>query len=79
MTTDILLPQLGTEITEAEVTEWLKAEGDLVAAGEQIVLITTPKLTMELEAPAAGRLLAIRVAAGDLASTGDVLGVIGPA
>ena len=79
MATDILLPQLGNEINEAEVTEWLKAVGDTVREGEQIVLVTTPKLTMELEAPAAGILAEIRVEAGDLASVGDILGVIRPA
>ena len=73
---NILLPQLGNEIDEAEVDSWLKAVGDSVAAGEQVVVVTTPKVTLELEAPAAGTLKAILVEAGDIASVGATLGVI---
>ena len=50
----IVMPQLGNDIEEAQIDEWLKAEGDAVSEGEQIVIVTTPKLTMELEAPATG-------------------------
>jgi len=69
----VLLPQLGNEITEAQVDEWLKRPGESVAEGEQIVVITTPKLTMEIEAPASGTLKAILVPADELAEVGAQL------
>jgi pyruvate/2-oxoglutarate dehydrogenase complex dihydrolipoamide acyltransferase (E2) component len=72
----IVMPQLGNEIEEAQIDQWLKAAGDEVSAGEQIVVITTPKLTMEIEAPASGRLKEITVPADELASVGATLGVI---
>lgn len=72
----ILLPTLGNEIEEAEINEWIKAEGDRVEEGEQVVLITTPKVTLEVEAPAAGVLKKILVQAGELAVVGAKLGVI---
>ncbi len=73
---DIQLPQLGTEIEEAQVDAWLKKVGDPVVKGEQIVVITTPKVTIEIEAPASGTLKAILVEADDIAAVGAILGVI---
>jgi pyruvate/2-oxoglutarate dehydrogenase complex dihydrolipoamide acyltransferase (E2) component len=73
--TPVPVPQLGNEITEAEVTEWLKADGDTVAEGDQIVTITTTKMAIELEAPAAGT-LRIRIPEGEIAEVGAVLAEI---
>ena len=76
MPTPLLVPQLGNEITEAEVTEWLKADGDTVEAEDLIVVITTTKASMELEAPAAGT-LTIKVEEGEIAEVGATLATIG--
>ncbi len=74
--TPILVPQLGNEISEAEVTEWLVAEGAVVAAGDAVVTITTTKMAIDIEAPVAGRLTRIAVAEGELAEVGATLGEI---
>lgn len=76
MTTPILMPQLGNEITEAEITEWLKAEGDEVTEGDLVLIITTTKMSLEIEAPASGTLKAIAVQEGELAEVGTVLATI---
>ena len=76
MTTEIVVPQLGTEITEAEITEWLKGAGETVDAGEPILVLSTTKMSMDIEAPAAGVLSEILVEEGDLAEVGAVLAVI---
>lgn len=76
MATEILVPQLGNEVTEAEVTEWTASVGDSVSAGEIIVVISTTKAALEIEAPADGNLSEIRVDEGELTEVGAVLGVI---
>lgn len=73
MSTPVLVPQLGNEIAEAEVTEWLKAEGEPVEEGEPIVTITTTKMAIELEAPASGTLARILVAEGEIVGVGATL------
>ena len=76
MDVNILMPQLGNEIEEAQIDAWLKQPGDTIEKDQQIVVITTPKATFELEAPAAGILKAILVEADEIASVGAILGVI---
>lgn len=72
----LLMPQLGNETTEAELTEWLKAVGDPVREGEQILIVTTTKLSMEIEAPATGVLKEIVIPEGDIAEIGATLAII---
>ncbi len=76
MDVPIVMPQLGNEIEEAQIDAWSKSVGDIIAEGELILTITTPKVTLEIEAPASGVLKEILVPADELASVGDTLGII---
>lgn len=76
MTIKILVPQLGNEIGEAEVTAWEVGIGDTVAEGDIIVTITTTKMAVDIEAPAAGILSKILVEEGELVEVGKTLGEI---
>lgn len=76
MATPIPVPQLGNEITEAEVTEWVAAEGDTVKSGDLIVVITTTKMALEIEAPVDGVLKTISVPEGEIVEVGMTLGEI---
>jgi 2-oxoglutarate dehydrogenase E2 component (dihydrolipoamide succinyltransferase) len=77
MTTEILVPTLGESVTSATIARWLKHEGDAVAADEPLVELETDKVTVEVNAPAAGVLGAILQQDGAEVEVGAVLGEIG--
>ncbi len=69
MSTEIRVPTLGESVTEATVGKWFKKPGDAVKADEPLVELETDKVTLEVNAPAAGVL-------GDLvAKEGETVGV----
>ncbi len=70
---EIRFPEDQQEGTEATVTSWLVAEGDIVAAHEPLVEIETDKVVVEIAAPEAGRIAEIRIRQDEPASPGDVL------
>lgn len=74
--TEIKVPTLGESVTEATVAQWLKKEGDAVAADEPIVELETDKVTLEVNAPEAGVIAKITVEEGGNVEVGAVLGEI---
>ncbi len=77
MATDIVVPALGESIKEATVAKWLKKVGDQVSVDEPLVELETDKVTVEVNASAAGVLSEIRVQTGSNVKVGAVLGAIG--
>ena len=77
MSTEIIVPTLGESVIEATVAKWLKAEGDAVAQDEPIVELETDKVTLEVNASAAGTLREIAAREGDNVEVGALLGMIG--
>src|SRR3984957_13080678 len=79
MATEIKVPALGESVTEATVAKWLKKTGDRVAIDDPLVELETDKVTLEVNATAAGTLAAISVPEGGNVAVGGVLGTIGEA
>lgn len=77
--TRIIIPQLDANLVDVTVTRWRKHVGDTVAAGEGLAELTTDKAVYELEAPAAGTLLAVYAAEKSVVPTGYIVGLIGAA
>ncbi|MEI6161157.1 MAG: 2-oxoglutarate dehydrogenase complex dihydrolipoyllysine-residue succinyltransferase [Roseococcus sp.] len=76
MATDILVPTLGESVSTATVARWLKQAGEAVAADEPLVELETDKVTVEVNAPAAGVLEAISAQTGAEVEPGAILGSI---
>ena len=73
---DVVMPRLSDSMEEGTILRWLKADGDEVQRGEELVEIETDKATMTYEADAAG-VLAIVAAEGDTLPIGQVIATIG--
>src|SRR5689334_23268832 len=76
MATEIRVPTLGESVSEATVGRWFKKPGDPVKADEPLVELETDKVTLEVNAPAAGTLGDIAAKDGEAVTPGAVLGSI---
>jgi 2-oxoglutarate dehydrogenase E2 component (dihydrolipoamide succinyltransferase) len=76
MATELKIPEVGESITEVEIGDWLKKEGDSVAKDENVVSIESEKATVELPAPNAGRISKILKRKGEVAKVGEVIGLL---
>jgi 2-oxoglutarate dehydrogenase E2 component (dihydrolipoamide succinyltransferase) len=74
MAVELKIPSVGESITEVEIGEWLKAEGDRAERDENLVVIETEKVTFELAAPVSGIVSKVLKKKGAVASVGEVIG-----
>ena len=74
MPIELKVPPVGESITEVQIGEWLKAEGDSVTRDEIIVKIETDKVTVDLPAPVSGTITSIKAKQGAVAQVGEVIG-----
>ncbi len=72
---DIIVPQVGESIVEAEIGEWFKKNGEYVEKDDVLMELETEKVNVELTAEASG-VLTILVADGETVAIGAVIGSI---
>jgi pyruvate dehydrogenase E2 component (dihydrolipoyllysine-residue acetyltransferase) len=75
---DVVMPRLSDSMEEGTILKWLKAEGDEVARGDELVEIETDKATMTYESDSAGT-LSLVAQEGDTLPIGEVIARIGAA
>jgi len=73
MKQEFLLPDLGEGLTEAEIVQWLVAEGDTVTLNQTLAEVETAKAIVELPSPHAGVITSLYAAAGDVVPVGAPL------
>jgi 2-oxoglutarate dehydrogenase E2 component (dihydrolipoamide succinyltransferase) len=76
MATEIRVPTLGESVSEATIGKWFKKPGDTVKADEPLVELETDKVTLEVNAPAAGVLGEIVAKEGETVGVSALLGMI---
>jgi 2-oxoglutarate dehydrogenase E2 component (dihydrolipoamide succinyltransferase) len=76
MAIELKVPEVGESITEVEVGDWRKAEGDRVERDEVLAVLETDKVSVDVIAPEAGVLTQILAPKGAAASVGQVIAYI---
>lgn len=73
---EIIVPQLGESVSEATIATWHKSAGEAVVTDELLVELETDKVTLEVNAPASGKLAEIKVGEGETVEVGSLIGLI---
>ncbi len=66
------MPELRSPL-HAQLVQWQVAPGDMVAAGDVLLILEAMKMEHEIRAPQAGRIMALFYVAGEAVAEGDVL------
>ena len=77
MATAITMPKLGLTMNSGSVQQWKKNVGDSVKKGELLYVVATDKLTVDVESPVDGVLLAISIKDNEEVPVGATIGYVG--
>jgi 2-oxoglutarate dehydrogenase E2 component (dihydrolipoamide succinyltransferase) len=75
MLIEIKVPSPGESITEVEIANWLKQDGDVVSKDDELCEIDSDKATLTVNADQGGK-ISIKVPAGEKVNVGDVIATI---
>ena len=73
---EVRIPKLGTQIEDAEITEWVAAEGEAVTERQVIAVLETEKSSYDLESEFKGVLHIIVEASDEKVDAGVLIGVL---
>jgi 2-oxoglutarate dehydrogenase E2 component (dihydrolipoamide succinyltransferase) len=76
MQVELKVPSVGESITEVEIGQWLKNEGDTVSKDENVVVLESEKTTLELPAPSSGTIEKVLKRKGETAKVGEVIALL---
>jgi 2-oxoglutarate dehydrogenase E2 component (dihydrolipoamide succinyltransferase) len=75
MSIEVKIPSIGESITSGVIAAWLKRDGDYVHANEPVLTLETDKVSTEIGATAAGKLI-IQVKEGEEVKIGETVALI---
>ena len=73
---EVTVPEMGESVTEGELGNWLKQEGDAVARDEAIAEVETDKASAEIPSPVAGIVKKHLVAQGETVAVGSAIAIV---
>jgi pyruvate dehydrogenase E2 component (dihydrolipoamide acetyltransferase) len=73
---EVIMPKFGFTQEESEILEWLVNEGEKVEKGDPIAVVTTDKISMEVEAPESGILGGIKYGVGSVVPVTKIIAYI---
>jgi pyruvate dehydrogenase E2 component (dihydrolipoamide acetyltransferase) len=74
---EVVMPRLSDSMEEGTILQWLKAVGDEIAIGDELVEIETDKANMAYESDVAGTLSEILVQEGETVAIGTPIAMVG--
>ena len=76
MRISLKLARIGMNMEEATIVAWRKRVDESFSAGDVLYEIETEKVTQEVQAEGAGKLIEIRIPEGEVAEVGQVVCVV---
>jgi len=73
---EVIMPKFGFTQEDSEIVEWAVKDGDKVEQGDVLAVVTTDKVTMEVEAPESGIVAGIQYKVGDVVLVTKVIAYI---
>jgi len=73
---EVIMPKFGFTQEEGEILEWLVKEGDKVDQGDPLALVSTDKVSMEVEAPEAGIVAGLQYKQGEIVPVTKIIAYI---
>lgn len=76
MPVKLIMPKIGLNMVEGQITEWVVKEGESVKKGDVMYVIETDKVTNDVEAPQDGVLLKILVPVQKIVQVREIVGIL---
>jgi pyruvate/2-oxoglutarate dehydrogenase complex dihydrolipoamide acyltransferase (E2) component len=73
---EVRVPKLGTQIEDAEITEWVATEGERVSERQVLAVLETEKSSYDLESEFKGILHIIVDASDEKINAGELIAVL---
>ena len=77
MSKEFRLPDLGSGLQEGQIVSWLVEVGQEVTTSDNLCEVETEKAVIEIPVPYTGKVLELKVQAGEMIEVGAVLAVFG--